>query len=77
MNDYLLQTSSQVKEITYYICPISQKQKYRNNMEPKGTSQQESGGVWSFLKWKMSEFGVSRNEYKQMVTRRVYLGSPL
>jgi len=34
---------------TYYICQISQKQTYQNNMEPGGTSQQESGGVWSFL----------------------------
>ena len=54
--DYVMQTKSQVKEGTYYICLILQKQTYQNNMEPEGTSQQESGGVQSFLE--MENLGI-------------------
>jgi len=53
------------------------KQTYWNNMEPKGTSQQESGGVWSFPE--IENIGnpqFPENEYKQILTKRDYLGSP-
>jgi len=54
-----------------------EKQTYRNNMEPEGTSQQESGGVRSFPE--MENIGnpeFPENEYKQILTTRGYLRSP-
>jgi len=45
-------------------------------MEPKGTSQQESRGVWRFPE--MENIGnpeFPENEYKQILTKRDYLGS--
>ena len=46
-------------------------------MEPEGTSQQESRGVWSFPE--MENVGnpeFLENEYKQILTKRDYLRSP-
>ena len=54
-----------------------EKQTYQNNMEPKGTSQQESRGVRSFLE--MENIGnpeFPENEYKQILTKRGYLRNP-
>ena len=87
--NYLLRTSSQVKGVHSTYVEYHKKRTYRNNMEPEGTSQQESGGVWSFLE--MEKVGVRsfpemenirnpefpENEYKQILTKRDYLGSPL
>ena len=36
------------EEGIFYITNIT-KQIYQNNIEPRGTSQQESSGIWSFL----------------------------
>ena len=56
MKNYLLQTNSQVKGIHSTYVKYHEKQTYQNNMEPEGTSQQESRGVQSILE--MENIGI-------------------
>ena len=77
MKTILLQTSSQVKGVHSTYVEYHEKQTYWNNMEPEGTSQQGSRGVWSFPEMeniRNPEF--LENEYKRILTKRGYLGSP-
>jgi len=47
-------------------------------MEPEGTSHQESRGVRSFPEMEnIGNLEFLENKYKQILTKRDYLGSPL